>query len=239
MAVLESVLHWLLTPLSGAAVHVIEPWAFWHARLMVLAWAVLLPLGALVARFYKIRPTSQWPERLDDKLWWHTHRTAQYGGTLLMLAGLLLAWLYAADVDHPAGSTVWWHHLLGWSVVLMALSQVLGGWFRGSKGGPTDRQLRGDHYDMTLRRRAFEVLHKGIGWLSVGLSVVVIATGLVVSDAPRWMGVALVAWYLLLTFSFIRLQHQGRCRDTYHAIWGPDAAHPGNALRPTGWGIRR
>ena len=31
-------------------------------------------------------------------------------------------------------------------------AQVLGGYLRGSKGGPTDHRLRGDHYDMTARR---------------------------------------------------------------------------------------
>lgn len=193
---------------------------------------MLLPLGAMVARFYKIRANGDWPQRLDDKLWWHTHRAAQYGGTLVMLVGLGLAWISTGAADHSAGSRAWWHHLLGWSVVVMALVQLLSGWLRGSKGGPTDRQLRGDHYDMTVRRRVFEVLHKGIGWMSVLLAVAVIGTGLVVSDAPRWMAAALVAWYLLLTMSFVRLQRQGRCRDTYHAIWGADTSHPGNTVRP-------
>ena len=36
-----------------------------------------------------------------------------------------------------------------------------------------------------------------------------------------------------------RLQRQGRCIDTYQAIWGPDPRHPGNRLKPVGWGVRR
>jgi hypothetical protein len=49
-------LAWLQVPLSGSAEHRIADWASWHARLMVLGWAVLLPLGALIARYFKVMP---------------------------------------------------------------------------------------------------------------------------------------------------------------------------------------
>ena len=64
-------LDWLATPLSGAMVHDIEPVVSWHARLMVLAWGVLLPLGALAARFFKVLPGQDWPRVLDARPWWH------------------------------------------------------------------------------------------------------------------------------------------------------------------------
>jgi hypothetical protein len=47
-------IDWVLAPLSGASVHRIEPWAYWHARCMVLGWGVMLPLGALAARYFKV-----------------------------------------------------------------------------------------------------------------------------------------------------------------------------------------
>ena len=71
------------------------------------------------------------------------------------------------------------------------------------------------------------------------LAVGVIALGLVLSDAPRWMALALALWWLLLAWAFVGLQRAGRCIDTYQAIWGPGPQHPGNHLRPTGWGVRR
>lgn len=228
-------LQWLMTPLSGATEHWIQPATYWHARSMVLAWAILLPLGALVARFYKVRPGGGWPQTLDDTWWWHGHRLLQYSGCAVMLIGL---WLAVAQAGRP-GALAAWHQGLGWAVIVMALSQMLGGTLRGSKGGPTDRQLRGDHYDMTTRRLAFEWVHKGLGWLSVGLSTAVIATGLVMVDAPRWMLLVLALWYAALVCAFWRLQRQGRCHDTYQAIWGPDPAHPGNAPRRKGFGVRR
>ena len=59
--------------------HPIAPWAAWHARCMVLAWAVRLPLGALVARFCKVMPGQRWPQRLDNPAWWHAHRVYAVG----------------------------------------------------------------------------------------------------------------------------------------------------------------
>ena len=35
------------------------------------------------------------------------------------------------------------------------------------------------------------------------------------------------------------LQRRGRAIDTYQAIWGPGAEHPGNQRKPIGWGIRQ
>lgn len=228
-------LQWLMTPLSGVTDHRIDPATFWHARSMVLAWAVLLPLGALVARFYKVRPGQGWPGKLDDKWWWDRHRALQYAGCAVMLVGL---W-FVYDHGGRPGLLAWSHHWLGWVVVVMALAQLLSAGFRGSKGGPTDRLMRGAHYDMTRQRHAFEWFHKGVGWLSLLLSLAVFVSGLIVVDAPRWMPLVLGCWYLLLFAAFWRLQRQGRCHDTYQAIWGPDPAHPGNGPRRTGFGVRR
>ncbi len=57
----------LSTTLSGSTDHSIAPWAYWHARCMVLAWGVLMPLGALIARFFKVTPSHAWPRELDGR----------------------------------------------------------------------------------------------------------------------------------------------------------------------------
>ncbi|MCA0243415.1 MAG: cytochrome b561 domain-containing protein [Proteobacteria bacterium] len=228
-------LDWLLLPLSGSAQHHIEPWAYWHARSMVLGWCVLLPLGALVARYFKVLPRQRWPQQLDNKLWWHAHRALQWAGVLLMSVGAALAVGRAAGAS-PAAQL---HGSLGWALVALGWLQVVYGLGRGSKGGPTDVHLRGDHYDMTPSRRRFERIHKGLGWLAVLAALVVAVLGLLVADAPRWMALALAIWWLLLAALAWRLQRQGRCIDTYQAIWGPDPRHPGNRIKPIGWGIRR
>jgi hypothetical protein len=229
------VIDWLLEPLSGSASHAIEPWAYWHARCMVLGWGVLLPVGALAARYFKVLPHQRWPQQLDSKAWWHAHRTLQWAGVIVMSVGAALAW----GQGRAASTAAQWHAWTGWTLIAAGWLQIVYGLRRGSKGGPTDLQLRGDHYDMTPHRRHFERVHKSLGWLSMLAAVLVIALGLHVADAPRWMALALVLWWGLLAALAWRLQRQGRCIDTYQAIWGPDPRHPGNRLKPVGWGVRR
>ncbi len=226
---------WLATPLSGASRHDIPAWEAWHGRLMVLAWSALLPLGALVARFGKVPRRALWPARLDRQGWWQTHRTIQSAGIAIMSVAAALALLHAERRDQVA--TI--HHVLGWIVVAAGWTQGLAALLRGTKGGPTDLALRGDHYDMTRRRVAFEWLHKGLGWLVMPIVWAATAYGLVLADAPRWMPVAIGLWWGALLAAFVALQRAGLCVDTYQAIWGDDPGHPGNARAPIGWGIRR
>lgn len=226
--------EWWLAPLSGAPTHELAAPVAWHARLMVLAWGVMIPVGVLWARFWKVAPGQDWPRQLDDKRWWHAHRTLQIAGVAICLAALALVWGHVAA--SPWAAT---HHLLGWTVVTMGVGQVLHGFARGSKGGPTAATLRGDHYDMTFRRVVFERGHKSLGWLAVIAAIGAMASGFVVADAPRWMPAMLAAWWLLLAAAFVRWQRAGRALDTYQAIWGPDPALPGNARPPIGWGVAR
>lgn len=224
-----------MAPLSGSLSHHMEPWAYWHARLMVLGWGVLLPVGALVARYFKVTRRQRWPQELDNKAWWHAHRVLQWGGIGAMSLGAWLAWGQGNDSRTVAQIHAW----AGWTLVGLGWLQVAAGLSRGTKGGPTAAQMRGDHYDMTPHRIWFERFHKGLGWLAVLAAWAVLALGLVTADAPRWMALALAAWWLALAGAAWHWQRQGRCLDTYQAIWGPDPQHPGNRLKPIGWGVRR
>jgi hypothetical protein len=228
-------LEWLHSPLSGAGTHDIAPWAAWHARCMVLGWAVLLPLGALAARFFKVTPQQDWPRQLDNRAWWHAHRGLQWGGVLAMSVGAWLAWNQGAGASNAAR----WHAWAGWGLVTAGWAQASASVLRGSKGGPGEPSLRGDHYDMTRWRLGFERLHKGLGWLALVGAIAVVVLGLVLADAPRWMLLILCVWWLALGYAFTALQRRGRCIDTYQAIWGPGLQHPGNHRPPTGWGVRR
>jgi hypothetical protein len=228
-------LDWLMLPLSGSSLHELPTWMVWHGRTMVLAWGVLLPVGVLLARYFKVLPGQGWPQRLDHKAWWHGHRALQYLGVGLMTLGVYLAWNMGQRATAAATAHAW----LGLSVIAVGWLQVVMGLLRGSKGGPTDVSLRGDHYDMTPHRQRFERWHKSLGWLSTLAAIVVIALGLWVADAPRWMPLALVVWWCLLASLAWRWQRAGRCVDTYQAIWGPDPKHPGNHRQPIGWGVRR
>jgi hypothetical protein len=235
MDTLSALLHWLLLPLSGATDHAIEPVVSWHARLMVLAWGVCLPLGALIARYFKVTPRQDWPRELDNKAWWHAHRSLQYGGVIAMCIGL---WLIYGSAQ---GQSFWHvaHQWGGWGVLVMGWLQVAGGIWRGSKGGPTDAQMQGDHYNMTAWRCVFERVHKSVGWIAVVTAIPVTLIGLLIADAPRWMPLILTIWWLSLLCIALHLQRKGLCVDTYQAIWGTDASMPGLQQPPIGWGVRR
>ena len=231
-------IDWLLLPVDTARAHAVAPHVAWHARFMVLAWAVLFPLGILAARFFKITPRQRWPELIDNRMWWYAHLGLQYAAGATVIAALWLIWTPIGS--RSFGAT---HALVGWATVASCCVQFLGGWLRGSKGGPTeprpDGSWSGDHYDMSPRRRLFEHVHKTLGYVAVLFSIGAVLTGLWHANAPRWMALAICAWWLALLAAFIGLQRRGYAIDTYQAIWGPDPRHPGNRLPPIGWGVRR
>lgn len=228
--------EWLSAPIDPARAHQISETLAWHGRSMVLGWGVLAPLAVIVARFFKIIPGQNWPKDLDNPVWWRSHWIGQTGVLLLTALGFWL--VLPAD---PASLGV--HAMLGYTLLFGLVAQMLLGLFRGSKGGPTapakDGSPRGHHYDMTPWRRMFEALHKSLGYALLALGAVTILLGLSKANAPIWMGVALILWWLLLIAIFLGLQKRGMAVDTYQAIWGDDPAHPGNQLRAPGWGVRR
>ena len=233
--IFDDPVRWWLGPLSGASGHHLDDWIVWHARVMVAAWAILLPLGVMAARYFKVTPQQDWPRQVDNRAWWQAHRWFQYGGFALMAVGVVLSWNRGVQ----ASAAAQWHGYLGWSIVALGGLQIVSAWARGSKGGPTEATMRGDHYDMTPHRLRFEAVHKMGGWLAVVLAVVTVGLGLIAADAPRWMVLVLAVWWLLMGFATLRLERAGRCIDTYQAIWGPDPAHPGNQRQRVGWGMRR
>ena len=230
-------MEWLTSPLDPSALHDVATPIAWHGRLMVLAWALLIPIGILTARFCKVTPRQNWPARLDNPLWWHLHRILQYSGGAVMLVGFGLIAAFAGQTPGTA------HATLGYTVLALGLLQFVAGWLRGSKGGPTapalDGSWRGDHYDMTRRRRFFEAYHKGVGYAAVVLSIAAIFTGLALANAPLWMFLSIAVWWFILLVCFVVLQRRGLAFDTYQAIWGPDTMHPGNAMPSQGWGMTR
>ena len=227
--------HWLATPLSGGTAAELAGAIYWHARLMTLAWGLILPVGALAARFFKVGWGGDRPRELDPKGWWRAHYWGQHLGFAVMLAGLALILGHGYRSDAAALT----HHALGWAVVGLGLVQALSGWLRGDKGGPTAPSQRGDHYDMTPRRVLFEYVHKSLGWLAIVLAIPTIGLGLWLADAPRGFALIIGLWQAVLIVAFMRWQRAGRCLDTYQAIWGAEISHPGNRRAPIGWGIRR
>ncbi|MEM8852711.1 MAG: cytochrome b561 domain-containing protein [Pseudomonadota bacterium] len=227
--------EWLAAPIDADRIHAVTWAVSWHGRIMMLGWGIIAPLAVIVARFFKVLPWQNWPTVLDSKLWWRTHWIGLSTVTVMTIAGVAFIWPFSLG-----GSG---HALIGYTVVVLATLQIVLGIFRGTKGGPTapapDGSLRGDHYDMTRRRVAFELAHKTIGTLLIALALAALVLGMWEANAPRWMWLALAVWWVGLAIAVLLLQRRGYAMDTYQAIWGPDPTHPGNSRRPIGWGVKR
>ena len=222
-------LTWLLGPIDPARPHAVDATHAWHGRLMVLAWGVLIPIGVIAARFFKVLPRQRFPEEVDNRVWWRTHLIAQWSSLALMAAGLWLVWNATLALPSITG-TRWLHGWLGWAVLALGLLQGISGLLRGSQGGPNDPRgrMRGDHYDMTPRRLLFERLHKTVGYGAMMLAMAAVLSGMWQANAPRWMWGVIPVWWALLIVLFVLFQRRGMVIDTYLAIWGPDPSHPGN-----------
>lgn len=231
-------MDWLLAPIDSMRPHDVGILLSWHGRIMVVAWAFLIPVGVLLARFFKVLPGQDWPRHLDNRTWWLGHLVLQQLGAALTLLGLLLVLLETGGNSDRIS-----HWAPGYFVVAATLVMIAAGWLRGSKGGPTDPaadgSLAGDHYDMTVRRRVFEYVHKTVGYAAVTVSVAAIYSGLWYANAAHWMWLVITLWWIILITVFVTLQRRGHSLDTYQAIWGPEKTHPGNRLKPIGWGIKR
>lgn len=225
-------MDWLFAPIDPSRAHDVGFAISWHARSMVLAWGILAPVAVLVARFFKVMPGQDFPREVDNQFWWRSHWMGQ--SLVIGLSILGLALVLPSDL-----ASMSLHNWLGYAVLLGATAQVLLGVFRGSKGGPTDGQLRGHHYDMTEWRRLFETLHKSIGYGVILLAVITILFGLWKANGPIWMWLVLGVWWAMLVTVFGALQKRGMAVDTYQAIWGTDPSHPGNQGAAPGWGMRR
>ena len=201
-----------------------------HATAMLVAWLLLLPAGVLVARFFKVTPDQDFPAELDNKTWWNWHRGLQYAAALAMSAAVaVLVFENGCSIDSL-------HAKIGLAAVALVWLQIAGGLLRGSKGGPVADDgrpnpaaaWRGDHYDMTQRRRLFEAVHKSGGWLALVLGVDALWLGIDLVGGPVWLTTILTLTVLGWLVISVALARSFPRAQTYQAIWGDDPRHPGN-----------
>ena len=209
-------LGWLVW-CEGASIIVV------HAALMIFAWGILVPLCVILARFYKVTPEQDFPVRLDNPFWWRWHRWGQILAVVVSTLAFALMW---GEIGWAGLAS--WHGRLGMAVVAIGWLQFSGSFLRGSKGGPTDPRAnpsdpgtwRGDHYDMTLRRRVFEATHKLLGYAALILVLPVIWLGLSLSGIDIAVWISALALWIVMVIGAAGLQRTGRHVDTWVALWG-------------------
>lgn len=193
-----------------------------HAALMIAAWAVLLPAGAVLARYGKVTADQDFPREVDNPYWWNWHRLLQYSGVAVATAA------FASVLAETGGRFATAHGVVGLAVLALGWAQVAAGWLRGTKGGPTEtgadpvrpETWRGDHYDMTPRRRLFERWHKVAGWIALGLSGLALLLGAALVGSPAWLLGLLGAVQGCALAGCLDGALRGRWVDTYRALWG-------------------
>ncbi|MQM16701.1 hypothetical protein Taro_049660 [Colocasia esculenta] len=121
-----------------------------HGILGIVGWGVLLPIGAIVARYCK-----QW-----DPLWYYAHAVIQFVGFIIALAGLV-AGVALYDKLH---ANVHVHRALGIFVFVLGILQVLAFFLRPHKD--------------SKKRRYWNWYHHWVGRLALFLAAVNIVLGI-------------------------------------------------------------
>jgi hypothetical protein len=209
----------------------------YHAWLMFTIWIVLVPASLLLTRFGKPTPSltgiPKGSPKLGRKLFWFT--THRVGLSVLVMVSVLGG---SIAVAASGGFSATLHSVFGIATVFLGGMQIASAWFRGSHGGRNTVQSiavdylaqRGDHYDMTARRRWFEAYHKTVGWLTVACALGAVTTGLSQYWVPG-IGFTLAALALLFGLVAVVLEARGYRHDTYLSNFGTGAHHPFNNKR--------
>lgn len=135
-----------------------RPFILAHGACMLTAWALLLPLGVIIAHFLR---------RLAP-LWFKIHRALQITGLCIALVGFLIAvsTFNVFQANYPAANVA--HGTFGLITMILGVSQPINAYFRPhkEKGHP-----------VTKYRRRWEYLHKGSGYTAVVLGPITAAIG--------------------------------------------------------------
>lgn len=164
-------------PLGGAvgesAVSKLEKRVKTHGALQVFGWGVLLPIGAIVARY----------AREYDPAWFYIHATFQIIGFIFIIAGVATGVALAKDVEVPGLNG---HKGLGLFLLILAILQVLAVVFRPKKDSNT--------------RKYWNWYHWWVGRLALFLACINVFVGLNLSNGERKLR---VSYIVLLAFELV------------------------------------
>lgn len=133
-----------------------------HAVMMALAWGLAIPVGVISARFGKRVPPTSGP----NACWFVTHRIIQSAGVLVAVIGFILALVMTPSSTHFSLP----HHVLGLVVMILGILQPINAVLRPHVPKPGEAK--------STLRLAWEVGHKGSGYVAVILAMATIFLGI-------------------------------------------------------------
>lgn len=136
-----------------------------HGSLMLIGWGILLPSGAIVAKFSKHR---------EHAFWYKVHRIIQPFGLLVAIFGWFIALKNFSALNAKGDPGLSYPHAMcGMVTMVIGIIQPVNAILRPHK--PEESEPK------STLRIAWELLHKGLGWIAIFLAAVTI-----------WMGTTLL-----------------------------------------------
>jgi len=205
-----------------------------HAIIMAATWGVMVPVSLVITRFFKVMPGQNYPQEINNSFWMRTHRVMSTTVIFVATAGAGLAVWALGGISLASTHAQW-----GFAVVVLGWLQLFIALQRGTHGGPWGLsrnvenilprdQWFGDHYNMTLRRRIFEVVHIWTGYPTAIAGLVAVALGIDGYGLAWPWQVAYGAWVLAILLAYWKFTRDRRRVPTYQSIWGLAPEHPGN-----------
>jgi Eukaryotic cytochrome b561 len=163
-----------------------------HGVLMFLAWGLLAPLGVMIARYAKmIPPTSdKTPSKYFGAavFWFRSHWMLQAAAWFFSLIGFILALVLASPGPHFDSI----HSRIGLFVILLGFIQPLNAYIRPK--GPAPGKAR------TGVRFAWELWHKGSGYMAIFFGPIAIFLGFQLAQASSGI---VAAFSILVTIGIL------------------------------------
>ncbi|KAF3329423.1 putative ferric-chelate reductase 1 [Carex littledalei] len=160
--------------------------ARWHGFLVALGWGILMPVGIMMARYFK----------KYDPFWFYAHISIQGAGFVLGLVGIIIG--FSLNDDGVDNIDV--HKAIGIIILVFGALQIKAFFIRPVKTSKI--------------RRYWNWYHHNIGRAAVILSIVNIFIGLdIASESTGWSvgyGIFLALWGLSCIFLEVKLWMAGR-----------------------------
>lgn len=167
-----------------------------HGTLMFLAWGVLAPVGAFIARFCK---RSGSPLVCGKPMWFALHRAVQVTATVLSIGGFVIAVMMTDAEGQFSGL----HHIVGVVVFAMGLAQVALAMCRPQPPKPG--------HQASQLRVVWAGIHTVLGYGTIVLGAAAIFLGLPEAEAADGFTYAYAVLVALGAVAFAVLE-AGRCR---------------------------